>query len=299
MLTAALYAVTVLIWGTTWLAITFQLGSVPVPVSIVYRFALAGIALFAVLGFMGKRQPMDRRDHGFTLLQGCCLFCFNFYCFYSSIQYINSGLSCVVFSLATVCNSACNWLFYRKKPSGRVVAGSLVGLLGMSAMFWPELSPGRDFVSVLRGVSLAALGTLFFSFGNMISIRHQSKGLKPPTTNAWGMIYGISVLSIVVLLQGETFSFDWRLEYIASLLYLAIPGSVVVFTTYLLLIMRIGADRAAYSTVMFPVVALGLSTVFEGYQWSSMAIAGFILVLLGNILIFARWPSFHKTAASS
>ena len=290
MLTAVLYALTVLIWGTTWLAITFQLGTVPVPVSIIYRFAVAGIVLFAVLGFSRKLQTMDRNDHFYSALQGCCLFCFNFYCFYSSMQYINSGLSSVVFSLATICNSINCWLFYRQKSSARVIAGSLVGLAGICAMFWPELASDKDFTVILRGVLLAILGTVFFSMGNMISIRHQTKGLKPPTTNAWGMLYGIIVLSSVALFQGETFNFDWRPAYIASLLYLAIPGTVVVFTTYLLLIMRIGADRAAYSTVMFPVVALTLSTIFEGYQWSSVSIAGFVLVVAGNILIFARWP---------
>ena len=299
MLTAVLYAVTVLIWGTTWLAITFQLGTVPVPVSIVYRFALAGLLLFAVLGFSRKLQPMSRRDHIYTLLQGCCLFCFNFYCFYSSMQYINSGLSSVVFSLATICNSFFSWLFFQKKPSARVIAGSVVGLMGVIAMFWPELASDSDFTLVLQGVMLAVMGTVFFSLGNMISVRHQTKGLKPPTTNAWGMLYGVAVLSSVVLMQGETFSFDWRPQYIASLLYLAIPGSVVVFTTYLLLIMRIGADRAAYSTVMFPVVALSLSTVFEGYEWTALAGIGFALVIAGNILIFARWPVSLKASMQS
>ncbi|MGI9275745.1 MAG: DMT family transporter [Endozoicomonas sp.] len=299
MLTAVLYAVTVLVWGTTWLAITFQLGTVPVTVSIVYRFALAGLVLFAVLGFSRKLQSMNVKDHAFTLLQGCCLFCFNFYCFYASMQYINSGLSSVVFSLATVCNCFFSWLIYQKKPSARVVAGSAVGVLGIIAMFWPELASDRDFSTVLRGVMLAVTGTVFFSLGNMISVRHQTNGLKPLTTNAWGMLYGIAVLSAVTLLQGETFTFDWRPQYIASLLYLAIPGSVVVFTTYLLLIMRIGADRAAYSTVMFPVVALSLSTIFEGYEWTALAGIGFVLVIAGNILIFARWPQFLKASVQS
>lgn len=290
MLTLALYALTVLIWGSTWIAIAFQLGEVPPPVSIVYRFVIAGVILFVILLSSRKLQLMDRTDHGFSLLQGCCLFCFNFYCFYSSIQYINSGLSSVVFSTATITNCICNWLFYRKKPSLKVVVGAVLGLAGISAMFWPEFASNQNWDDTLTGIMLALAGTVFFSLGNMISVRHQNKGLRPPTTNAWGMLYGVCVLSLVTLLQGLSFTFDWRPEYIAGLLYLAIPGSVVVFTTYLLLITRIGADRAAYATVMFPAVALSLSTVFEGYEWSSLAALGFALVVAGNIMIFARWP---------
>ncbi|KEQ16554.1 DMT family transporter [Endozoicomonas numazuensis] len=292
----ALYALTVMIWGSTWIAITFQLGEVPVPVSIIYRFAIAGLVLFVILGLTRNLQKLDRKDHFYTLLQGGCLFCFNFYCFYSSIQYINSGLSSVVFSVATVTNCVANWLFYKKKPSLKVVTGSIVGLIGISAMFWPEFSSGSDGENTLKGVLLAMLGTVFFSMGNMISIRHQNKGLKPPSTNAWGMLYGVLVLTLVTYLQGIPFVLDWRSEYIAALLYLAIPGSVVVFTSYLLLVSRIGADRAAYATVLFPAVALTLSTIFEGYQWSSMAIFGFVLVALGNLIIFFKWPLKQRPA---
>ena len=290
MYNVVLYALTVMIWGSTWIAITFQLGEVPVPASIIYRFAIAGLVLFAILGLTRNLQKLNRKDHFYTLLQGCCLFCFNFYCFYSSIQYINSGLSSVVFSVATVTNCVANWLFYKKKPSLKVIAGSFVGLIGITAMFWPEFSSGGDWQETLKGVLLAMLGTVFFSLGNMISVRHQNKGLKPPSTNAWGMFYGTVVLTLVTLLQGIPFVFNWRSEYIMALLYLAIPGSVIVFTTYLLLVSRIGADRAAYATVMFPAVALTLSTFFEGYQWSNLAIVGFALVALGNIIIFFKWP---------
>ncbi|MGI9280162.1 MAG: DMT family transporter [Endozoicomonas sp.] len=296
MYNVALYALTVIIWGSTWIAITFQLGEVPVPVSIIYRFAIAGLVLFVILGLTRNLQKLDRKDHFYSLLQGCCLFCFNFYCFYSSIQYINSGLSSVVFSVATVTNCVANWLFYKKKTSLKVVAGSIVGLVGISAMFWPEFSSGGDWQETLKGVLLAMLGTVFFSLGNMISIRHQNKGLKPPSTNAWGMLYGTCVLTLVTLIQGIPFVLDWRTEYVAALLYLAIPGSVIVFTTYLLLVSRIGADRAAYATVLFPAVALTLSTVFEGYHWSSIAILGFVLVALGNVIIFFKWPFRDRPA---
>ena len=291
MMTAVLYFLTVVIWGTTWLAISMQVGETPVEISILYRFALAGIVMFIILGLSRNLQKLNREDHFYTLLQGCCLFCFNFYCFYSAIQYINSGLASVVFSVATITNCICNWFFYRKLPTNKVVLGSLIGLAGICLLFWPEFSTDKPWGEILKGIGYAILGTLFFSLGNMISYRHQLKGIKPPTTNAWGMLYGVMAMLLLVSFQEIPFTMNWKPEYVASLAYLAIPGSVVAFTTYLMLILRIGADRAAYATVMFPVVALTLSSLYEGYQWTTLAIAGFCLVATGNIVIFIKRPS--------
>jgi len=291
MFNTSLYLMTVLIWGTTWIAIKLQLGEVEVQASIIYRFAIAGLVMFAILLLSRRLQPLNKNDHLFCVLQGCCLFCFNFYCFYSATGYISSGLASVVFSLATVMNAVNNRIWYGKKPTARVVAGSAVGLVGIALLFWPEISAEQFGQDALLGLGLAALGTWFFSMGNMISVRHQSKGLKPPSTNAWSMFYGVTVLSSLALFQGVEFSFSTDPVYLYSLLYLAIPGTVIAFTTYLMLVGRIGADKAAYSTVMFPAVALTISTWFEGYEWSSVAVAGFILVLAGNLMIFARLPA--------
>ncbi|MRI35495.1 EamA family transporter [Endozoicomonas sp. OPT23] len=290
-MTAVLYILTVVIWGTTWLAISMQVGEAPIEVSILYRFALASILMFLILLLSRKLQKLSRTDHFFTLLQGCCLFCFNFYCFYSAIHYINSGLASVVFSVATITNCIFNWLLYKKVPTAKVLVGSLIGLLGICLLFLPEFSSDKNWTETLKGIGFAALGTVFFSLGNMISYRHQTKGIKPPTTNAWGMLYGVVAMFLLISLQGVSFSISWKTEYIASLVYLAIPGSVVAFTTYLMLILRIGADRAAYATVMFPAVALTLSSIYEGYHWSFAAMVGFCLVAIGNIVIFIKRPS--------
>ncbi|WP_461537438.1 DMT family transporter [Spongorhabdus nitratireducens] len=222
------------------------------------------------------------------MLQGACLFSLNFYFFYSATEHIVSGLSAVVMSVSPVFNSINLWLFFHQRPSVRVLTGSLLGMAGICTMFWPEISMAADPDETVTGILLATMGTTFFSLANMISIHHQRNGLTPPTTNAWGMLYGVIILTLIALLQGVPFTIDMHPQYLGSLFYLAIPGSVVAFTTYLLLVGRIGADRAAYSTVMFPAVALTVSTFFEGYQWTMMAVAGFVLVVAGNIIIFAR-----------
>lgn len=136
------------------------------------------------------------------------------------------------------------------------------------------------------GIGLALLGTLCFSAGNMLSSLQQKAGLKPLTTNAWGMLYGAMMLVVICLASGTPFHFEWNTRYIGSLLYLAIPGSVIGFTAYLTLVGRMGPERAAYCTVLFPVVALNISVFVEGYQWTPPALFGLLLVMLGNVLVF-------------
>ena len=292
MLNISLYLSTVLIWGTTWIAIKLQLGEVAVQASIIYRFSLAGAVLFVLLLLSRRLQPLNRNDHLFCVVQGCCLFCFNFYCFYTATGYISSGLASVIFSMATVMNVINNRIWFGKTPSLRTVLGALVGLMGISLLFWPEINSDGFNIEVLTGIGLALLGTWFFSSGNMVSVRHQQKGLRPPSTNAWSMLYGVLVMSIVASVQGVEFKFSSHPDYLYSLLYLAIPGTVIAFTGYLMLVGRIGADKAAYSTVMFPAVALTVSTFYEGYQWTTLSVIGFSLVILGNLLIFAKIPQW-------
>lgn len=297
MVNTGLYLLTVLIWGTTWIAIKLQLGEVAIQASILYRFSLAALVLFVVLLLSRRLQKIERSDHLYCFIQGCCLFCFNFFCFYTATGYISSGLASVIFSMATVMNVINNRIWFGKQPELRTLLGSALGLAGVAALFWPELagdtstevSIGLD-TGVLFGMGLSLLGTWLFSSGNMVSVRHQQKGLKTPTTNAWSMFYGVLMMSLIILLQGVPLTFSWETRYIGSLLYLAIPGTVIGFTAYLILVGRIGADKAAYSTVLFPAVALTISTFYEGYQWTELSLIGFGLVVLGNLMIFARWP---------
>ena len=143
-------------------------------------------------------------------------------------------------------------------------------------------------MGVGRGLVMALLGTLCFSAGNMLSSLQQKAGLKPLTSNAWGMLYGAVMLAAICLVSGTPFAFEWSTRYVGSLLYLAIPGSVIGFTAYLTLVGRLGPERAAYCTVLFPVVALNISVFAEGYQWSAPALLGLVLVMLGNVLVFSK-----------
>ena len=283
-----LYLLTVLIWGTTWIALKLQLGVVAIPVSIVYRFGLAALVLFALLLLSRKLQVMNKRGHLICLAQGLCLFCVNFMCFLTASQWVPTGLIAVVFSTATLWNALNSRIFFKQKIARNVVAGGALGLLGLGLLFWPELSGHTASPETLLGLGLALIGTMCFSAGNMLSSLQQKAGLKPLTTNAWGMLYGASMLALYCGLSGIPFNMEWNARYVGSLLYLVIPGSVIGFTAYLTLVGRMGPERAAYCTVLFPLVALNVSAYAEGYQWSPPALAGLVLVMLGNVLVFRQ-----------
>ena len=284
----SLYLLTVLIWGTTWIALKLQLGTVAIPLSIAYRFALAALVLFVVLLLSRRLQRVDRRGQLICLAQGLCLFCVNFMCFYTASQWIHSGLIAVVFSTATLWNALNARVFMGRRIATNVLLGGGLGLLGLGLLFWPELSGHTASHETLLGLGLALIGTLCFSAGNLLSSLQQQAGLRPLTTNAWGMLYGALLLTGYCLVAQVPFTFDSSTRYVGSLLYLAIPGSVIGFTAYLTLVGRMGPERAAYCTVLFPVVALNISVFVEGYQWTLPALLGLGLVMAGNVLVFRK-----------
>ncbi|MCD0503845.1 DMT family transporter [Bordetella petrii] len=285
---AFLYLLTVLIWGSTWIAIKLQLGVVAIPVSIFYRFGLAALVMLAGLALLGRLQQLDRRGHLLCLGQGLCLFCLNFLCFYSATQWISSGLVSVVFSASTLWNVLNARIWFGTRISARVMLGGAFGLAGLTLLFWPEVAGQQASHETLLGLGLALLGTLCFSTGNMLSSAQQRAGIGPWTGNAYSMLYGSLVLLAGCLLTGQPFGFDSSPSYVGALLYLVFAGSIVAFTAYLTLVGRMGPARAAYCTVLFPVVALSISTVAEGYQWTWLALAGLALVMLGNVLVFTQ-----------
>ncbi|MGN6526539.1 MAG: DMT family transporter [Burkholderiaceae bacterium] len=287
-MTAVLYALTVAIWGTTWIALKMQLGIVPIPWSIAWRFALAALLLFAWLAWRGRLRLPRREARPLVLAQGLCLFCLNFICFLHAEADVPSGLVAVVFSTSTLWNALGARLVFKRVLTPQVLGGGALGLAGLVAMFLPEIARHGASATTLRGLAFALGGTLCFSCGNLLSARLQALGEPPAFTNAWGMATGTLVLALGSLAAGVAPAFDPSPAYVGAWLYLAIPGSVVGFTAYLMLVGRLGPERAAYCTVLFPLVALAISAVVEGYRWTPPALAGLALVMAGNVLVFRK-----------
>ncbi|MDH6632709.1 UNVERIFIED_ORG: drug/metabolite transporter (DMT)-like permease [Lelliottia amnigena] len=291
---ALLYGLVVVIWGTTWIAIFLQQGPVAAPVSIFWRFAVASAAMMLVLLVLGRLRKLAVRDHLFCMVQGCCVFCFNFWCFYTAAKFINTGLESVIFSMAVLYNAINSFIFFGQRPPARFWAAAILGLLGIITLFWDDLLASGWSHELLLGIGLSALGTYGFSLGNMISLRHQRNGLETMTTNAWAMTYGTLVMGAIALVRGDSFVPEWTMSYIGALLYLAIFGSVIAFGAYFTLVGRIGAGKAAYSTLLFPLVALSISTMYEGYVWHMNAVAGLLLILTGNLVMFTRPETWFR-----
>lgn len=285
---AFLYAGTVSIWGTTWFAITFQLGVVAPAASIAYRFALASLILLVYCRLRGLPMRFDRRAHAFTALLGFLLFSLNYIFFYQATETVTSGLVALSFSSSILMNIFFGALFLGSPVRLPVVLGGVMGIAGIGLVYWPELAGFGAARASLGGLVLCVLATALASLGNIVSARNQRAGMPVVQTNAFGMAYGSAFMAVAVVLQGKSFDFEWTAEYMGSLLYLAFFGSVVGFGCYLTLLGRIGADRAAYANILHPVVAIGVSTVFEGFQWTWPAVLGAMLVVAGNVIVLRR-----------
>jgi drug/metabolite transporter (DMT)-like permease len=280
-----LYSLTVLIWGSTWIAIKYQLGSVDPMASIAHRFALSALLIAVFLLLRRESLRLPARHHPFLLLQGLCLFCINYYFVYHAELVLASGLVAVVFAGIMMANVVNGAIFLGTPVRGGVVVGGLIGLAGMGTVFWPELTAftlaDANFVALLYCLA----GTLMASFGNIIAARNKLHQVPLLAGNTWAMAYGAVAMYLAALLSGAAITVDWNPLYLLSLLYLVVFGSVIAFWAYLSLIGNIGADRAGYANLVFPLVALAISTLLEGYHWTLTAVIGLGLVIIGNWLV--------------
>ena len=290
MLNTILYSLVVFIWGSTWLAITYQLGVVSPLLSIAYRFLLASALLFAYCRLRGRPLRYNAAAHRWMMLQGLLLFALNYWQFYLAERALASGLVAVVFALMVPLNILNGRLFLGAPIRPGVAVGGLLGLIGVGLIFQPELRGFQGGAAQWTGLLLCLGATLSASLGNIVSARNQRQGLPILQVNAYGMGYGGLFMLLMALLLGQPLTFEATGSYVGSLIYLTVFGSIVAFGSYLSLVGRIGADRAAYTTLLFPIVALMLSAVFEGYQWSVVGLCGLSLILFGNLLALGRIP---------
>jgi drug/metabolite transporter (DMT)-like permease len=285
-----LYGAVVLLWGSSWIALHLQLGVVAPEVSLVWRFGIAASVMLAWALLAKQRLRFSLRDHVRFVVLGATMFSANFVLFYYGGLSTPSGLLAVVFSLASVFNMLLSALFFRQRPGARLIVAAILGFLGVVAMFEPVLAPASFTVASLEGLALCIAGTLSFCLGNVVSIGNQRRGIPIASSTVWGMVYGTAVLVAVALARGQAFIIELTLAYVGSVVWSAVFASVFGFAAYMTLLSRIGAARTGYSTVLYPVVALALSTVLEGYVWTLPAMIGLAFVFVGNIVMLTSRP---------
>jgi drug/metabolite transporter (DMT)-like permease len=296
MRSTSLYLATVLIWGSIWFAIKFQLGEVEAEVSLVYRFLLAAIILLLFCLLTKRRLWFTASQHFFIALQGLFLFSTNYLIFYWATGLLTSGIVALLFSTVILMNIVNGALFLGQSTNARVVVGAIFGISGIAAIFWSEVAGLENDSSTWQGLWMCLIATFFASIGNILSARNQKNDLPVVQTNAWGMAYGSFYMLIYALYTGVPFDYDPAISYSLSLVYLSVFGSIFAFGSYLTLIGRFGADKTAYAAVLFPVIALTISTFFENYSWTLPAISGLGLVLFGNYLVLKK-PSSARVKA--
>ena len=280
-----LYIVTVLIWGSTWIAIEYQLGVVAPVVSVFFRYALAAVLLFGWCLVKGINLRFERSAHVRFLLLGLLLFCLNYILTYEAQRHITSALSAIVFSTMLWMNLINARVFFGTRSGASVWLGSVVGIVGILLLFLPQVENLDLTDTTVLGALLCLLGAFIASLGNMVSQGAQNKGLPILQSNAWGMLYGALLTGGIAAAQGKSFTMDWSAPYVLSLAFLVIFGSIAGFGAYLTLLGRIGAHKAGYALVMFPVVALVISFFFEGLDPNWNIFLGIGFVLLGNVFV--------------
>ena len=287
-LNGVLYGITILIWGSSWIMIKFQVEVVSASISVFYRFFLAAIILQCLCLIKRQKSVYALREYIFIAIQGFCLFAVNYWLFYLSAEYLSSGLMALIFSTIVVMNMINGRIWFGTTINLKMVFGAMMGISGLTLVFWPEIQWEDSNYNMFKGLLLAFVATYFSSLGNIVSLRNQKKGIPVFYSNAYAMTFGCLTMLMITMITNEPWNFSWNPQFLLSLVFLSVFASVVGFWCYLTLLGRVGADRGAYATLIFPIVALSISTVFEGYQWSLIAISGVVLILLGNFIILKR-----------
>ena len=283
-----LFSASAIIWGSTWLVIKFQLGLVDPIISVSYRFILASFILLLFCRISGLNLKYNVKEHLLFALQGFFLFGINYWLVYLAEVHLPSGLVAVIFSMIIFFNIFNGAIFIGSPIRVRVIAGAALGIVGIGLVFKQELLSFSLSSDNSLALVIAGLGALTASLGNITSVHNQKINLPVIQTNAFGMMYGALFMLIISLMMDKHFSFEISYAYIGSLLYLSIFGSIIAFTCYLTLLGKIGADKAAYVTLIIPVIALILSTIFEEYTWTLFAFIGVALILIGNMLVLIK-----------
>ena len=298
MISALLYATTVLTGALVWFATKFQLGLVPPEISLIYRFGAAAPLLMGIAALCGDPLRHGLRIHAKMALFGGLVFAGNFVLIYAAIGNLTSGLVATIFSTSVLMNIGFGAVLLGRKIERRVTLGALLGVCGLALIFNPELTRLDLRDARTLGILQALGATMLFSLGNIISASLQAAKIPALVSTAYGMAYGTLLLIVFALLAGKPFLFDPSQGYVLSLAYLTIFGAVIGYGTYFSLLGRIGPERAAYTIVLVPALALGVSTLFEGFAWDAAALLGAALIFGGNIaILWQRKPSPYVTKA--
>jgi drug/metabolite transporter (DMT)-like permease len=274
-----------MVWGSTWLVIRDQINSVPAAWSVCYRFTVAATGMFILARIMKLSVRLDRQGQRWAMLLGVLQFALNFNFVYAAEHHITSGLVAVLFALLIMPNALLGQWWLGRKVAPSFWLGSAIATVGVALLILREyrVAPVGG-TQVLIGTALTLAGVLSASVSNVIQASPRVSRYPIVTVLAWSMLWGALGNAIFAWTMHGAPVVEMRSGYLAGVLYLGVVGSVVTFPLYFGLIREIGPGKAAYSSVFVPVIAMALSTIFENYIWSSLAVGGAILAMIGLLV---------------
>ena len=283
-----LFIAAVAIWGSTWLAITFQLGKVAPEASVFYRFLLASLLVFAYC--FARRLPLryTLKQHLWVALMGVLMFSVSYVFVYYAEQHVVSGLVAVGYSASPMLGLIGMRVFFGTPMTGRLVAGSILGMVGIALVFWPEFAKLQGDRDTALGALYTIIAVVVSALGSIVAQRNSRADQPLWQSLAWGMLYGAIFSLGFTLATAQPLGFEPTLPYVLSLIYLAVLGSILAFAAYLTLLHRVGAARAGYIGVMVPIVALVISAAFEGFRWHALTWLGIAVSVAGNVIVLRR-----------
>ncbi len=277
------------IWGTTWIVIRDQLGEVPAQWSITYRFLIAAAAMAALTRWKGESLRIGWAGIGVAAILGFLQFVVNFTAVYLAEHHITSGLVATVFALLLIPNSLLGWAFLGQRPGARFAISSAFAVAGIALLFAHELGehPART-DAILLGIGITLVGMFGASAANVYQALERVKRFPLFALLTWAMLLGALMDGVIALAFTGPPAIEWRLGYWLGLFYLAVFASALAFSLYLPVVRKIGPGKAAYSSVLVPIIAMSFSTALEGYRWTPTAAAGAVLALGGMLGALSR-----------
>lgn len=278
------YILTSAIWGSTWLVIVYQIQGASPLVSVFYRFLLSGIVLMIVNAFRKQSFHLSKQHHLLSAVQGVAMFSINYMLTYVSESMIPSGFVALAFTALVYFNMFGIRFVLKRQIRRNVLIGAVLGFIGIALIFNKEIREFSTESKTILGILVSLVATLAASIGNLFSVKLREQKVPINTSTGYGMLYGSAFTLFVCLVRGENFAVPLTTQFVLSLAYLSIFGSVIAFSAYLSLVGRMGAEKAAYVSVISPIIALTLSSVFENLQWTPLMLAGAALAIIGNIV---------------
>ena len=280
-----LFAICILVWGTTWHAITYQLADLAPEFGVALRFAIAGATVLAFALWRGDRVRFPVAAHAALALQGSFLYGVSYVCVYHAERFIASGLVAVGYSASPLLAGLGAAMLFGVAIGARFVVGGVLGLAGVALIFWPEIVRPVAGERAALGALLTVASVLLSAVGSLTASRNRKLGVPLLPAMGFGMLYGAAAAVAVGLVLGRSFALPGTASWWLSLAWLALAGSVLAFACFLTLQDRLGPGPAATVGVMTPLIALVVSLVFEGFRPDALTGLGAVLAVAGNALM--------------